>query len=107
VKLLLQRLDPPLQGGHLPLEKFETPLHLFPLHPFVSDKPLDAPNALQNCLVFLLQSFQASVDVLQVPKDLAESLVHGVEALVDGRKPLVHGGKAFVYRVELPPQEGV
>jgi hypothetical protein len=54
VTLLLQSLDPALQGGHLPLEKCEASLHLFPLHPFICHKPFDALHTFQDCLLFLL-----------------------------------------------------
>ena len=105
VKLLLQRLDPPLQSDDLSFEKLQTSLHFVSLHSLVPDKPFDSPNALQDRVVLLLQSLLPSVDVLQVAKHLAEALVRRVEALAHGHEPSIHTGKAFVYRVELPPQE--
>jgi len=120
VQPLFQGLDSVLKRSHLAFQIRHPALEFFALDLLVHEEALDPPEPFKDRLVFLLQTFQPLVQMIEVAEDLAEAFVmlaqlslDGVEAFVDGLEALIVFAElgldtieAALDLLELPPQEG-
>ncbi len=109
----LDIVDSRLEHGDVLLECCQLALENLPAPTLVGQQRLDAPKRLSNRLVFPLQSLQASIELIEVAKQIASELdelsmqaleapIHRLEALVDHLKAPIYRLKALVDHLKAP-----
>src|SRR5262249_22114626 len=101
---LLQLLDPGLQAGYAVLQLFDAPLQDLASPGLVAQQAFDTAQGLRNGNVLLVEAFQPTVDLVEMPENVAEARVDlhapGVEAPFEPVEASVDQGEAVVDAVE-------
>ena len=71
----LELVEAGLEVRDIPLQLLDAPLQHFAAAYLVSQETLDPPEYLEDGVIFLLQDLETPVDLVEMAKDLTESLV--------------------------------